>query len=214
MAFWSKKGPTDASNGSGYDHKEDGVPKPVSLGQGNRPVIAGEAPPPERKQRLDEPGSAVLTSKPVRETDAVPLKSISAAFGDIIAVLLRSKGHQLLPLSYLASVVVPALTTNQFALAEARSTAQGFLAPVGVLIWASVSTDVDRQLTQSPDGVRKLKSQLWKSGEIIWIVEAVGHQDAIKGLLSEMLKTRWKGKQVRIREVNKAGESVARVLSG
>ncbi|MFM9940456.1 MAG: toxin-activating lysine-acyltransferase [Hyphomicrobiaceae bacterium] len=144
--------------------------------------------------------------------NADKVKQISASFGEIVAVLLRSKWHRDLPMTYLERVAVPAVMTGQFALAEARSAEHGYQAPVAVVMWACVSNELDRKLAQDPTLLQKLNRSDWKSGDNIWIVEAVGKKDAAMGLIEHLRKDRFKGKQVRYREVTESKDVVAKLL--
>jgi cytolysin-activating lysine-acyltransferase len=42
--------------------------------------------------------------------------------------------------------------------------------PVGVLLWAFASDEVEARLVQ---GVTRLRPQDWKSGDRLWVVEAI-----------------------------------------
>ena len=87
-------------------------------------------------------------------------------------LLLRSsqENHSVADLGWL---VVPAVANGQFAVAEARSQETGAITPVGALLWALVSADVDKHLTDLSAPLR-LKPNEWRSGDIPWIILAIG----------------------------------------
>ncbi len=180
------------------------VPPPLAPA----PRVAVQSPAASVRQ----PAAAPVASTVVPLPNADKVKQISAAFGEIVAVLLRSKWHRDLPMTYIERVAVPAVMTGQFALAEARSAEHGYQAPVAVVMWACVSNELDRKLAQDPSLLQKLTRSDWKSGDNIWIVEAVGKKDAAMGLIDHLRKDRFKGKQVRYREVTEAKDVVAKVL--
>lgn len=78
-------------------------------------------------------------------------KRITKAFGKVVGVLMRSPQHKQSKLADLERMVVPAIMTGQFTLAEARSKSDGTTAPVGFVSWARVSADVDARLAASTD---------------------------------------------------------------
>jgi hypothetical protein len=53
------------------------------------------------------------------------------------------------------------------------SAAVGIVVPVGVALWASVSTDVDQRLSDLSAPWR-LQPDEWCSGDTLWLVELVG----------------------------------------
>lgn len=80
------------------------------------------------------------------------------------------------------------------------------VAPVGVVFWARVSPEVDQRLTEriATEPVR-LQPPEWRSGPIIWIVDAVGEHKVVEAMLTRLLETEWKGQEVRLRAHSKDG---------
>jgi hemolysin-activating ACP:hemolysin acyltransferase len=70
---------------------------------------------------------------------------MSAAFGDAATVLMRSPHYKHYSLADLEWLVLPAIATGQFSLADARHRQIGLSAPVAVVLWASVSAEVDHK---------------------------------------------------------------------
>lgn len=125
-------------------------------------------------------------------------KQMAAAFGEIVALLMRSptdKHHSLADLEWL---VVPAVARGQYALAEAQSKETGATAPVGAVLWALVSEDVDKRLSDLSGPVR-LKPDEWRSGDIPWIIQASGDMKVLGGLIQQLTQKAFKERQPKMR---------------
>ena len=112
-------------------------------------------------------------------------KQMAAAFGEVVSLLMRSgsdKHHSLADLEWL---VVPAIARGQYALAEAQSKETGATAPVGAVLWALVSQEVDKRLSDISAPVR-LRPDEWRSGDIPWIVLATGDLKILGGLIQQL----------------------------
>ena len=103
-----------------------------------------------------------------------------------------------MPLADLQWLVVPAIASGQFTLAEAQHAGNGMTAPVGVVLWARVSADVDQRLSSSTAHPVRLEPKDWTSGDILWLMEAVGEKQVVNALLTRLSETQWKGKQVKV----------------
>jgi hemolysin-activating ACP:hemolysin acyltransferase len=106
------------------------------------------------------------------------------------------KHHTLADLEWL---VLPPLLTGQFSVAEAGPKEGGARFPVAVVLWASVSVDVDKRLTENPAAPIRLRPDEWRSGDILWLVDAVGDGRVVAPLLKRLGETVWGGKDVRVR---------------
>ena len=104
---------------------------------------------------------------------------------------MRSNSYKHFSLSDLDWLVIPAVLTQQFVLAEARKGEQGIPAPVGVALWASVSPEVDQKLSANTTGPLRLRPDEWKSGDILWLIDAVGPPQVIDGLIENLHKKRF-----------------------
>ncbi|MGH1350056.1 MAG: toxin-activating lysine-acyltransferase, partial [Methyloligellaceae bacterium] len=106
-------------------------------------------------------------------------KLLSARLGEIVSLFMRSSGHKHFSFSDLEWLVLPALVRNQIAIAEARDLEKGLSAPIGIVMWASVSEEVDKKYSEDLNQPMRLHPDEWNSGEIFWIVDAVGNQKAV-----------------------------------
>lgn len=123
---------------------------------------------------------------------------MGAAFGEIVTLLMRSpadKHHSLADLEWL---VVPAVARGQYALAEAQSKETGAVSPVGAVLWAFVSEEVEKRLSDLSAPLR-LKPNEWRSGDIPWIVQAIGDRRVLAGLIQQLTKTAFKDRQPKMR---------------
>lgn len=193
MAFWPK---TPDANQPSLQPAPVPQPPAAAAPAGNIPASSGTALAPEAMK------SAAAASK-----------AVMAAFGEIITVLMRTQEHRGKTLSDLEWLVVPAVTTGQFALAEAQSKTNGMMAPVGLILWASVSAEVDQRLRANLASGITLKPEDWKSGDILWVVEAVGDPKILQAMLQRTSQNEWQGRPANLRIRDKDGVVKAGVLS-
>lgn len=144
------------------------------------------------------PPAAILPEEELRKR-AIIAKQVAASFGEIVTLLLRSPGDRKRPLEDLEWMVVPALQTGQFAVAEAQSKENGMVIPAGAVLWAMVSADVDRRLSQNLDQPMRLEPQDWRSGSIPWIVAAFGDTKIVGGLLQQLAASVFKSQPAKMR---------------
>lgn len=135
----------------------------------------------------------------VLKNAAAASKAMMAAFGQVVTILLRTQDHRGKPLADLEWLAMPAVSTGQFALAEAQSKTNGMIAPVGLLMWASVSPEVDARLRADISHGVRLQPSEWRSGEILWVVEAVGDPKILQAMLQRAVNNEWKGRSVNLR---------------
>ncbi|MDX2307943.1 MAG: toxin-activating lysine-acyltransferase [Hyphomicrobium sp.] len=130
---------------------------------------------------------------------AVVAKQIAASFGEIVTLLMRAPSERTRQLSDLEWMVVPALQTGQFAIADAQSKETGVVMPVGAVMWAFVSDDIDRRMSGDLERPFKLEPNEWRSGANPWIVAAFGDPKVVGGLLQQLTKTVFKDKPAKMR---------------
>ncbi len=136
-------------------------------------------------------------------------KLAAAAFGEITSLLMRTNPYNDMPIKDLNWLVGPAVATGQFALAEAREKATGNSMPVAAVLWAMVSEDIDKRLTDDTSfEPLRLESKEWRSGDIPWIICAVGEQQVVSTLLQRLAKSTFKDNPARIRGRSEDGKIV------
>jgi cytolysin-activating lysine-acyltransferase len=155
-------------------------------------------------------GTAPATTLSTEEAKkrALLAKHVAASFGEIVTLLMRSPADRQRSLQDLEWMVAPALMTGQFAVADAQSKETGVVMPVGAVLWAFVSPEVDKRLSETGDQGLRLTAAEWRSGEIPWIVMAIGEPKVVGGLLQQLAKTVFKGKPAKIRARGADGKMV------
>jgi cytolysin-activating lysine-acyltransferase len=159
-------------------------------------AVNGAAPPEAAAPQLDQDES---------KKRAVAAKQMAASFGEFVTLLMRSPADKHHTLGDLEWLIVPALVRRQFALAEAQSKETGAVSPVGGVLWAFVSEDVDKRLSDLSAPTR-LKPDEWRSGDIPWIVLATGDTRILAGLIQQLTKNVFKDRQPKMRMRGKDGK--------
>ncbi|WP_088348185.1 MULTISPECIES: toxin-activating lysine-acyltransferase [Rhodomicrobium] len=127
--------------------------------------------------------NSIAGNTPVRPFRAVPPRQISgqrmqalirsAAFGDMVTILMRAPKHKALSLDALRVFVLPALLHDQYMIARARRQQNGGTFAAGLAMWASVSDAIDKRLRANPQQPLRLTYEEWKSGPHLWLVDLV-----------------------------------------
>jgi hemolysin-activating ACP:hemolysin acyltransferase len=154
-----------------------------------------QATVPENAASTSEPGP--LQSAPADGRHSA--KNLAGAFGSMVALLMRSADEKSLSLTDLEWLVLPALARGQFAVAEAQPKDSGAIMPVGLVLWALVSPDVDARLAGHGEGVLRLAPADWQSGNIPWIIVRAGEPKVVGRLLEQLVRTVFKGRPPRMR---------------
>ena len=225
MAFWSKK---NAAGGV----TETVAPPPLKKDNWSAPPVA--SPPPAAPLTLEKP--SVLSSRatkpasdpsvwPDDETKAAPAPTeqiglpqadiekraaasqrLLLSFGQIVSVLARSPQFRTLPLSEIEGLVGPAIMAGQFLVAEALS--NGAVAPVAVALWANVSDEVDRRLSENLEQAIRIEPKDWRSGDIPWLILLAGDRRAITPLLKQFQDGPLKGRAPKMRIKAQDGKTI------
>jgi cytolysin-activating lysine-acyltransferase len=189
MALWSKKSKVNGDDASsGKPNQTDKQPTPA-----------------------DQP-KQVLSAEKLQQM-AVAAKQQMACFGQIVSILMRTPQFRGVSLAELETLIVPALITNQFVVAEAQSKDNGFVAPVGAAFWALVSPEVDQRLSTNLDQPIKLAPNEWKSGNIPWLVTVIGDARVLNPMIQRLRDTVLKGLPLKIRAKDKEGREVVGTFS-
>lgn len=198
MLFRSKKG--NGKNSEGENTREaDRLSKRAS----SIPTIPAKGSPPIKDAAAASSPASNDTPSPLapeelkKHSDAS--KQFSATIGEIVGLMVRSPRHRNLKLIEIMRVVVPAVRSGQFSLATAQSKSRGHIAPVATVLWASVSAEVDRRISDNLLAPIRLVPKEWKSGDILWIVDTVGDNRMVAAVVGRLQETLWKGKQVKVR---------------
>ena len=101
-------------------------------------------------------------------------KLISASVGDLVVVMSKSPTYKFNTLADIEWLVLPAVLSGQYYVAELAHTEHGIRAPVAAVTWAAVSGEVSARLQANAGQRPRLKPEEWKSGENNWIIDTVG----------------------------------------
>ena len=220
MALWGKKTKADAKTEP--EAAAQPSPSPVATSAmppaGNGPASQPVAPPPQTitvdagRAAQGQPQQQGMTAEEAQRR-AVASKQLLMSFGEIVSVLMRSPQFKTVALGEIEALVVPAVTTGQFLVAEAQSKANGFVTPIGAVLWASVSEEVDRRLSSNLDQPFKLAPNEWRSGEIPWLVTLAGDQRIINPMIKQLQETRLKGGGLKMRVKGQDGKTTVGVFN-
>lgn len=141
---------------------------------------------------------AVLDAEEAKKRAAAS-KRMAASFGEIALLMSRSPAEQHFALRDLDWLVAPAVSLGQFALAEAQSKTNGLVVPVGAVLWALVSPEVDQRLSAQETGPIRLAPSEWRSGDIPWVIHTVGEPKILGGLMEQLTKTVFKDRAPKMR---------------
>jgi hemolysin-activating ACP:hemolysin acyltransferase len=145
-------------------------------------------------------GAAVQPTPPALDEKAQHFwlgKLAIANFGGAVALFTRSPAHRHYTLADLEWCLVPALMLNQFMMVEAKLP-DGQAVPIGLVLWARVSAEIDARLSAAPRYPIRLHTNEWQSGDVIWIIDAVGVPKAVQQCIDALAKTVFKGKQFKM----------------
>jgi hemolysin-activating ACP:hemolysin acyltransferase len=145
----------------------------------------------------------------------------------VVAVLMRDPNFRTMPIADLEWLVLPAVMSGQFRVAEAPASllgpdkardkapgkapdkapskapddakAGGVLVPVAVALWARVSGEIDQALSERLDRPVRLKPHQWASGEHVWLVAVAGDRRAVPKLIDRLAGGELKGQRIKMR---------------
>ena len=127
-------------------------------------------------------------------------KLATANFGGAVALFMRSPAHKHYTLADLEWLLIPPLRLNQFVAAEVKLPA-GQAVPAALVLWARVSAEVDARLSATPSYPIRLHPNEWQSGDVFWIIDAVGERNSVQQCIEMLVKTVFQEKQFRMLSV-------------
>ena len=168
---------------------------------------AAAAPEP---QQTGDAKVTPLTEKVRRE--ATVLRN-AFAFTQVVGVLMRSQHYRQFTLADLEWLVVPPIAAGQFRIGEVRpDNTQNTALPVAVVLWASVSAEVDKRLMEADSASLRLQPPEWTSGDIVWLLHAAGETRFVRHVVEELRKTTFKGRAVKVLGRDQDGKPKVHVL--
>jgi cytolysin-activating lysine-acyltransferase len=195
------------------------VAPPIANGKAQEGVAAERPVAPPRPAIVAAPASAKTPAAPASEANAATGPSSeearrraaaavrhSLAFAQIVSILMHSPRYRHYTLGDLEWLVLPPLLTGQCSVAEAKSKDNGASVPVAVALWASVSPEVDQRLTENLNTPIRLRPDEWRSGDILWLIDAVGDRRVVPGLLKQVADNTLKGREIKVRGRGEGGK--------
>lgn len=147
---------------------------------------------------------------------AIASKMKAAAFGEIVALYMRSPSHRGMTLAQLEALLLPPMSNKQYVVAKAKPKddpdAVGALA--GVVIWAFVSDDIDRRLSQETGEEVALKPEDWRGGDRAWIVDVVASPQVAAALVEELKRSTFAGRPFKARIKGADGRVAVKTFQG
>lgn len=135
-------------------------------------------------------------------------KDSGQAFLKIVSMLMRTPATRGLTLADLDWLVMPALRNHQAVIAEARDKDGAVAGPIGMVLWATVSPAVDARLSSDFAPIPRLAPDDWKSGDIAWVVAAIGPPEVVKTMVEQALTNVVPGGRIKVRTVTPEGAIV------
>lgn len=135
------------------------------------------------------------------------------ALGEICSVLMKSPEYRNMTLVSLQGLAAPAISTGQYLVLTAHQKSRGAAAPVAVAMWANVSAEVDRRLSQSDGQSVSLTLADWSGGNIAWLILVAGDQRTLPALIGQLHKTKLKGRPIKMRTKGEDGKMQVRTLT-
>lgn len=131
------------------------------------------------------------------------------AFSQIVAVMMRDPNFRELRLADLEWLVVPAVMSGQWRLAQmkpeqltskdGKTSSTNVVVPVAAALWAHVSPEIDKRLSEDLSKPVQLRANEWLSGNIPWLIAVAGDRRTMPSFLKALQETDFKGRDVKVR---------------
>ena len=177
---------------------------------------AGGSPRPAAMAEADGAKAA-----PRRPRDARQAR-LGQTFAQVVAVLMRDPNFRTLRLADLEWLAIPPIMAGQFRLAHGlrpaaasrmdRTPAGGVSVPVAVALWARVSPEIDKALSETLDKPVRLRPDQWASGDHVWLLAVAGDRGAIGHFLKQLAEDAFKGQHVKMRLRGPDGKAIVKAL--
>lgn len=139
-------------------------------------------------------------------------KMVAASFGELVTLMMRTPRFRKMPLESLEAMAAAPVALGQVAIAEAQNKETGAVMPIAAVTWAMVSPEIDRRLSDVDGEPATLSPKEWRSGDVPWIVDAIGERRAVGRLLHQLIDTVFKDKHPKMRTMGADGKpSVGRI---
>jgi hemolysin-activating ACP:hemolysin acyltransferase len=89
---------------------------------------------------------------------------------------------------------------------------RGISIPVAVALWARVSPEIDKALSENLDKQVRLRADEWATGENLWLMAAAGDKRAVPLFLKQLAETEFKDQHVKMRLRGTDGKTMVKTL--
>lgn len=162
-----------------------------------RSAKAGDAKP--------KPAKAAVSELEAKQKQMMA-KLVAASFGEVVTLMMRTPRYRKMPIETLEATAAAPVALGQVAIAEAQSKETGAVMPIAAVLWARVSPEVDRRLSDTENETTSLNVNEWRSGNIPWIIEAIGERKALGKLLHQLVTTVFKSTPPKMRTTGADGK--------
>jgi cytolysin-activating lysine-acyltransferase len=154
---------------------------------GTPPTQGGKDQAAARETIFDQPAPAGAAKK------------TSEVLGEIVWLMSQSALHKQLFISDTEWLVMTPMLLQQFRLFYDKQK------PVGVIFWASVSEEVEARLAA---GTTRMRPQDWKSGDRLWVVEAIAPFGGAEQMVQDLKAKVFPGREIKALAVGPKGKEV------
>ncbi len=127
-------------------------------------------------------------------------------------VMSRDARRKFFSLADIEWMILPPLLTGQFYVVEALNKNSGLRVPIAAVTWAFVSEELDERLQQGESEAIRLRPGEWKSGEIGWLIDAVGNSAALAKAIEWLRANPFKERPLKIKTIDGAGRITIKTL--
>lgn len=149
------------------------------------------------------PSSSAAQSEAVQSP--VPVTVRYSQLGEIVSLLLKSPTYQRAVLQDLEWLVLPPLRLGQISIAKTLVQGTDAKVPIGTVIWARVSNEIDHRLSTELDRPIRLSQSDWNSGPVLWIVATAGETRVVRALIERVIYASGLGASARVRTTTPEG---------
>lgn len=178
--------------------------KPVKIAKATE-ARAPKAPPVSAvdNEQQNETTNAMLR--------AAMAQKMNVAFSQVLSLMLRNQAYRTHFIAELEWMLVPPISTGQFLVTERKASANDIPTPVAAVMWAKVNDAVNKRLLAG-GGRPKLAPAEWASGNIPWLVDAIGEPQETAKLVKHLAEKIFAKEGLRANERQPDGSYKTRIF--
>lgn len=119
-------------------------------------------------------------------------KSVSTVFGEITWLMTQSPIYRHFTIADLEWLVMPAILLRQFRMFYHEDK------PVGVVLYAFLSEEAEKRIEA---GAPTMRPNDWKSGESLWIIEAIAPFGGASEMVDDLKKGQFPDREIKFRKI-------------